>query len=136
MAISLTPRERSVGLTSALNKTRGADASRGGLLSPQEVAKFKGPGAAQLKKAFAYAQNIHYFSTHRGADRNDPDVRAAVKRTSVPNERMVSVLKKLASGITEGAAKTGDKKVLTGNELKFLSASEQALARYMHAVTS
>ena len=117
----LTSREISAGVTAALKKFKTADASHGGMLSPTEVAKFKGKGAAQLKAVFAYAQNIEA--------RGNP-----TKYTSVSLKTMETAVRNLQRGLSTLANTKGNKDGrIDGNELKLASKAGAALARFTYA---
>ena len=121
-AINLSKSDLNAGVRKALATFKKADASRGGMISPDEVKKFKGPGAAQLKAVFAYAQNIET----RGN---------ATKNTWVSLKTMEKAIKNLQSGLNTLALTKGDKDGrVDGNELKFASKAGAALARFAHAI--
>lgn len=121
-AINLTKTQMNSGVSQALKVFKQADASRGGLISPTEVKKYRGPGAAQLRAVFAYAQNIE----NRGS---------GDKNTSVSYRTAERALKNLNSALDKIATTKGDKdNRVDGNELKYASKAAAALARFTHAV--
>ncbi len=120
-AIHLSRTDLNAGVRKALATFKKADASHGGMISPDEVKKFKGPGAAQLKAVFAYAQNIET----RGN---------ATKNTWVSLSTMERAIKNLQSGLNTLANTKGNKDgVVDGNEIKLASKAGAALARFTQA---
>ncbi|MBL8955559.1 MAG: hypothetical protein JNK82_32590 [Myxococcaceae bacterium] len=120
-AINLTKTQMNSGVRQALKVFKESDASRGGLISPAEVKKYRGPGAAQLRAVFAYAQNIENSGS-------------GSKSTSVSYRTAERALKNLNSALDKIAASKGDKdNRLDGNELKYASKAAAALARFTHA---
>ena len=121
-SINLTRTQMNSGVRQALSIFKKSDASHGGLISPTEVKKYRGPGAAQLRAVFSYAQHIE---AGRGGN---------TKNVSVSYRTAERALKNLNSALDKIATSRGDKdNRLDGNELKLASSAAAALARFTHA---
>jgi hypothetical protein len=119
--IRLTTTQINAGVKRALKVFEKADTNGTGRVFDGEIAKYKGKGAAQLKKVFDYAQRVE----GRGSEAS------LVKLSTVR-----SALKKLASGLDTIADGKGNKDgVLNGTaaELGKASNAGAALARFIHA---
>lgn len=119
--IRLTTRQMDAGVKRALRVFEKADTNHTGRVFAGEIEKYKGKGAAQLKKVFEYAQRVE----GRGAEAS------LVKLTTVR-----SALTRLASGLDTIADTKGNKDgVLNGTaaELGKASTAGAALARFIHA---
>ena len=121
-SINLTRTQMNTGVRQALAIFKKSDASHGGLISPSEVKKYRGPGAAQLRAVYAYAQHIE---AGRGGN---------TKNVSITYRTAEKALKSLNGALDKIALAKGDKdNRLDGNELKYASNAAAALARFTHA---
>jgi len=119
--IRLTSSQISAGVDRALRVFERSDTNGTGRVYDGEISKYKGKGAAQLKKVFAYAQYVE----GRGE-------KASLVKLSTAR----AALSKLASGLETIADSKGNKDgVLNGtaSELGKASTAGAALARFIHA---
>ncbi len=118
-SIRLTDRQIDAGVKRALKVFLKADTNKTGRVYDDEINKYKGKGAAQLKRVFDYAQHVE----GRGAEADLVKI-STVKRS----------LERLASGLkTVGDTKGNKDSVLDGSELSKASTAGAALARFIHA---
>lgn len=117
--IRLTQRQIDAGVKRALKVFEKADTNKTGRVYEGEIQKYKGKGAAQLKKVFDYAQRVE----GRGSEAS------LVKLSTVK-----SALNKLAGGLETLSDTKGNKDgKVDGSELKYASTAGAALARFIHA---
>jgi hypothetical protein len=117
--IRLTQRQIDAGVKRALKVFEKADTNKTGRVYEGEIQKYRGKGAAQLKKVFDYAQRVE----GRGNEAS------LVKLTTVR-----SALNKLAGGLETLSDTKGNKDGrVDGSELKYASTAGAALARFIHA---
>jgi hypothetical protein len=118
-AIHLTQRQIDAGVERALKVFTAADTNKTGKVFDNEINKYRGKGAAQLKKVFAYAQYVE------GSGSKASLVKISTVRTS---------LNRLAGGLDTLANSKGNKDgVVDGAELTKASTAGAALARFIHA---
>lgn len=119
--IKLTQKNIDAGVKRAMKIFEKADTNGTSRVFEGEIAKYKGKGAAQLRKVFEYAQRIE----GRGAE-------ASLVRLSTVR----GALTKLANGLETVANTKGNRDgVLNGTdaELGKASTAGAALARFIHA---
>ncbi len=119
--IKLTQRNIDAGVKRAMKVFEKADTNKTSRVYATEIEKYKGKGAAQLRKVFEYAQRIE----GRGEEAS------LVKLSTVRG-----ALTKLANGLETIAATKGNRDgILNGTaaELGKASTAGAALARFIHA---